>query len=934
VTLENAMNFHEMTSDARVQQAIDYLTPPAPSFWRWDDEGRWLSWADGRTIAFCDEIAEVCRRMAPSGLPAFSSIVLLLAACRESFAGPPPAREVLLKYAMQFGAWTEGAAASVMDPAGGLLRIKFGAAVEEICKGLERVAQLPMELRGSPAAKALLAEVVFEGAERDLGPEQAAAVPEAVKLMAVTEARRASLRFFAAALDPLREGLKRVDVERLRLRAKTGLDQVPGAAPVAPPSQRIRELLAALRGDPELGGVARLAHDLMAAVHVPRALHAAEELPMGGVSDLTNRGPFDRLLVSELAHDDLTLAVRVAMNEALYLRRESPPRRPPPRRSILIDTGIRMWGLPRVFAAAAALALAATADPRGELTVHRTAGGARTEPVDLTTRGGLVALLESLVPDAHAGAAMAAYLKSEISDLKSPDADTETLLVTHPDVLRDLEFQRAVAAAPQAEGWFAATVDRDGAFELVTVTRAGRKPVSSAKLDLDELLHPGSLPSPVPLRDPSINPNLPAIFAFRPLPLRLPCPIPPQRVAATAEHVVGACEDGRLMLFDRHDRGGREVLANLPERRLLGPFIDEAAGVARVALHARKRNKLRVVTVSLADATAVVHDASSSCPMCAVYLGGYLQLIFRTEVWAVNATTGARHSRLALPDGVRWVRGRFFQSSSGQWFALAFDGGQSVLHTVRASGNWVFDRPGEGGGPWLLRRDGTFDSLTGAFIQSPLSGTVLKLLHASADGNRVAVAAAVTGQLQPVYYCIDLSTDRTWQRTTGESAAAFCAGPTWAWCSSGAITLPDEPYHHLLVRDRRLHLASDEWKVHRLQLNDAGAITLVPVDRPPPSPYWTFVAEAPPGEARYRLGVTEFRRGCRAFLDGRGMLHFKPTGGGLPEVSLTLCNGAAVSGWTSEGQTFGNPYFLDGPPTVSSAYAFELITKLIAGEAG
>jgi hypothetical protein len=104
-----------------------------------------------------------------------------------------------------------------------------------------------------------------------------------------------------------------------------------------------------LKDDVELGGLARLALNLMAAVHLPRPVADREELPLGGVSDITNRGALDRLLVSELANDDLTLAVRIAVNEALYLRREMPPRNPPRQRFVLLDAGIRMWGVPRVF---------------------------------------------------------------------------------------------------------------------------------------------------------------------------------------------------------------------------------------------------------------------------------------------------------------------------------------------------------------------------------------------------------------------------------------------------------------------------------------------------------------------------------------------------------------------------------------------------------
>src|SRR4029077_1254713 len=106
-------------------------------------------------------------------------------------------------------------------------------------------------------------------------------------------------------------------------------------------------LLTQLRDDEELAGVAQIARNLLAAIHIPRALAAPLELPVGGVSDLSNRGDLDRLLISELAHDDLTPATRIALNEALYLRREAPVSTPPRGRIVMIDTGIRLWGIAR-----------------------------------------------------------------------------------------------------------------------------------------------------------------------------------------------------------------------------------------------------------------------------------------------------------------------------------------------------------------------------------------------------------------------------------------------------------------------------------------------------------------------------------------------------------------------------------------------------------
>src|SRR5262249_59432658 len=113
-----------------------------------------------------------------------------------------------------------------------------------------------------------------------------------------------------------------------------------------------------------------------------------EQLAVGGVADITNRGPLDRLLLSELAHDDLTLSVRVALNEALYLRREPPMREPPGTLALLLDCGVRLWGIPRVLATAVALPLIARDKQHSEVVACR-ARGKQLQPVGLLSRAGM-----------------------------------------------------------------------------------------------------------------------------------------------------------------------------------------------------------------------------------------------------------------------------------------------------------------------------------------------------------------------------------------------------------------------------------------------------------------------------------------------------------------------------------------------------------------
>ena len=244
--------------------------------------------------------------------------MLLLAACRESWRGE---------------SLRLGALASSLST---LERGDFPDWLGELLRQLDAVRDLPDDLRATVAAKAELAEVVFEECPSRTTGDEAEAVRWALSgyLAAETLVPQPDPPPGSAGilreLRCLYEGLRKLDAEKLRLRRRTGLDQLVRPAEVnLPPAERARRLIARLRNDQELGGMARIAGQLLAATQLPRSLSDREELPVGGVSDITNRGSLERLLLSELAHDDLTMAVRLALGEALYLRRKAPPKTRP-----------------------------------------------------------------------------------------------------------------------------------------------------------------------------------------------------------------------------------------------------------------------------------------------------------------------------------------------------------------------------------------------------------------------------------------------------------------------------------------------------------------------------------------------------------------------------------------------------------------------------
>ena len=136
----------------------------------------------------------------------------------------------------------------------------------------------------------------------------------------------------------LQGGLNDVTAEKLRLLRETGIEEIPVVPEEIelefPEYDSIKSLVRDLHSDQEMFGIARATKQLMSVMSLPRPMLREDHMEQGGFSDIANRGSLDRLLLSELAYDDLTLAVRVAVNEAMYLRREIPPSESQRRRSL------------------------------------------------------------------------------------------------------------------------------------------------------------------------------------------------------------------------------------------------------------------------------------------------------------------------------------------------------------------------------------------------------------------------------------------------------------------------------------------------------------------------------------------------------------------------------------------------------------------------
>lgn len=897
-----------------------YLAPSADAFWEWRNGGEVLAWRNFGTIAFRAEVVEVLRHVASRGLPHFDAIVLFLAGCRADM-------QIMVQLYLH------------NMRSGFMPRDDCDVQLNGITQTIEALKEIPPEYRTTLAGKILLAESIFEAAEVVESRETALAIVSGLEnglpeeWYGPTQCRGPGDAY--SRLTSLAGAAHRMAPDRLALRQKTGLDQLPESktAEMAPP-ESLRELLSRLENDKELGGVARLAKNLMAVLTLPRAMSEAQELPLGGVSDITNRGSLDRLLVSELAHDDLTFTVRIALSEALYLRREAPPKMPPERRMVLIDSGLRMWGLPRVFATAAALALSVSRDKQAETAVYR-ARGPHLDVVDLATREGLVSHLAALEHDAHPGAALPVFRRLAVEG----ETVRETVLITCNEVVADKAFQRLLRECE----WpllFVVTVSRSGDLRLVRRSPQGTKILREVHCPLEEILEPK--PQIVPLVDRDCDPSLPAILRLKQFPLRLPHPIDPQRLWEGPDgSPLALTHDRCLVHWDRPGIAPRQISDSIPRGALQWHDpLPATQWIVTAVIGRLPQHDLHLVHADLEPGSChtIRLRLQHVHPRAVAAHAGALFVIYAKHVEVFSVENGQPLCSQTLPHTMTWMRDRFFKDAHGA-YALSFDGTAARFEQVCDAETYeklqivgLFDILGRDGpacvtaaGAIRLSYDlapssgqkGGPDMIFKSLMPRQAGGTY-RLAAVSADGFRLVlmpVPAAPANPSRPSWLLDLRVTDPVAVRSdpvaalTSHLRARICNRTLRhkfesIYAEGGTLTL--------VPRGRK-----DTCRIAWDTANSRMCLVRTPIETIPNRIHFQQAA-GPPG-AGYRLTFAQWTDGSRAYLDSRGLLHLKSARREIPELTIVLAEGP-LAGWSSNGQLFGPEYFTGDETGHEQAY--------------
>lgn len=868
--------------------AAAWLTPAMEADWHWDLDGSAILWEDDTTVVMAEELAIICERYhhePPPPLSAIVSALAMLKGCRGPSIPPSP----------------------------------------------EKAApHWPADLLKTPAAKHALLDLMFHQLEDPL-PASGDTIAQLIRINwrpgVEDRLQRQNTRY--TSRERIRVAISRVSPEQLRLRLETGVEGMVQAAPDLPKPEGYspQTLMRALAQDPETAGLSLLTRDIMAALTLPQVMSLKEERATSGVSDLSNRGPIHRLLLSELAHDDDMLAARLALGEALYLQPEPPAHRPPGTQLLVMDSGLRLWGAARIFALSAALALRLKAKAGTSNEVWR-AKGVYWEKVDLDSVEGVknqLKVLETSYDLTGALANLPDYLP------ETPDRAQDLVLVIHDATLRDPAFRKELAAHLDACcPLHIVAVDAEGRLTLHQYSRQGIKLLHQARLKLEKLLSldQGNNRSGTRLRAMR---SWPAVFGPAQLPFLL-APASPIVAALTLRHdsrqtTFGLTQSREIWYMRNFLTGARP----LPIEPLRGKVLEFCARqepekdlVAASWDQDRAQVQVVVVPAPASDEPPLpkswVLDGVDSHPRACWVDGDCLVVLTSRTLRAVHLSSGAELPSLDLPPNLHHLGERHFYSGSAEPYTVHHCLVQGNSISLPAFGTTKITRPvlafhrkGQLG-MWSVGANGVIISPSGNHHMEGLSFPHrLSAAKASADGKKVWMRTQ-----QGSCFTRDLDTGQLSSNAADQGQWLFFVEKT-AFAQFSMRTRFEAvgltPGGEVALRTSRGRTAivtlSNTW--FRLE-HKADAVVQD----------WRTFGEPEPTGHFCTVRIAEWPGGSRAFLDDRGILHLQASNPALAEVSIGLPANMMLPAWSSDGLLVGPAASMDsGRPVTGHAQAIE-----------
>lgn len=458
-----------------MEESIQYFQSYQGYFWQWEtdkdvmdipgDEHNLLSIPHVSVIAYRTHALEILKVMAEVGLPPFGAYLLVLYATGNfKFSNFDGLNYYLTKTEKEYGALADKQA---------------------VIRLLSSVAGLPEKLK-SGQNKILLLQTVFHSCHHQLSVSKSRDIVkgidnrETLNLCAVSRSfNTASYSRDLSTLQLLND--KFPDTGSI-IRAMQGLPPLP------PPDDEIAEqepvaaeksFVDLLIEEPKTFEVGKLIRHIWSGLKIPMQHFSPGDQPVGGISDMTNKGNIDRMLLSEFAYDDDVFLQRVANNEALYIQREIPPEKNIFERVIIIDISLRNWGTPKTLALSTALAIARHPKAKDECRIFLAAQSTREVKYD--TVEDIIGAIALVGPVADCSAGLQDFLKKETGSSKK-----EIFLLTAEDSFKLPAVQKIVSEYREYFK-FVVCFSGNGTIQFFKMQQGAKRLLQTIVLPLEEL---------------------------------------------------------------------------------------------------------------------------------------------------------------------------------------------------------------------------------------------------------------------------------------------------------------------------------------------------------------------------------------------------------------------------------------------------------------
>lgn len=231
--------------------------------------------------------------------------------------------------------------------------------------------------------------------------------------------------------------------------------------------------------EPKTFQVGSLIKRIWSGLKIPMRHLSPGEQPIGGISDMTNKGELHRMLLSEFANEDDIFMNRVANNEALFIQREIPPEENIFERIILIDTSLKNWGTPKVLAYASAIAVIKHPKAHSECKVF--ALGQNIIPMSLDKVDEVVENLNHISPVLEVSGALEKFFNEE-----HKEKDLEVFFITNQENLANQNLQKIIHENRDRLK-FLVTTSANGELNFYKHHKGTRKHIQKIMLPLQEL---------------------------------------------------------------------------------------------------------------------------------------------------------------------------------------------------------------------------------------------------------------------------------------------------------------------------------------------------------------------------------------------------------------------------------------------------------------